>query len=109
MLYEVITRFLAGDLGARFTLSKVVRGVTLSAWYSVTDTSDFTDPFNRGYHDKGIAVEIPIRLFLGRDSRTAYRFSLSPWTRDAGQDLDRHRSLFDFLGRNLPVWLPGPS
>ncbi|GAB4369561.1 MAG: YjbH domain-containing protein [Deltaproteobacteria bacterium] len=102
-------RFLAGDLGARFTLSKVVRGVTLSAWYSVTDTSDFTDPFNRGYHDKGIAVEIPIRLFLGRDSRTAYRFSLSPWTRDAGQDLDRHRSLFDFLGRNLPVWMPGPS
>jgi len=102
-------RFLAGDLGARFTLSKVIRGVTLSAWYSLTDTSKFTDPFNRGYHDKGIAVEIPIRLFLGRDSRTAYRFSLSPWTRDAGQDLDRHRSLFDFLGRNLPVWLPGPS
>jgi len=100
-------RFLAGDLGARFTLSKVVRGVILSAWYSVTDTSDFTDPFNRGYHDKGIAVEIPIRLFLGRDSRTAYRLSLSPWTRDAGQDLERHRSLFDFLGRNLPVWMPG--
>lgn len=101
-------RFLAGDLGARFTLSKVVRGVVLSAWYSVTDTSSFTDPFNRGYHDKGIAVEIPIRLFLGRDSRTAYRIALSPWTRDAGQDIDRHRSLFDRIGRNLPVWMPGP-
>ncbi len=100
-------RFLAGDLGARFTLSKVVRGVVLSAWYSVTDTSAFTDPYNRGYHDKGIAVEIPIRLFLGRDSRTSYRIALSPWTRDAGQDIDRHRTLFDHIGRNLPVWLPG--
>lgn len=100
-------RFLAGDLGARFTVSKRVRGVLLSAWYSVTDTSNFTDPYNRGYHDKGIAVEIPIRLFLGRDSRTAYRLALSPWTRDAGQDLDRHRSLFDRIGPNLPVWMPG--
>jgi Exopolysaccharide biosynthesis protein YbjH len=86
----------------------VVRGVVLSAWYSVTDTSNFTDPFNRGYHDKGIAVTIPIRLFLGRDSRTTYRIALSPWTRDVGQDVDRHRSLFDYIGRNLPVWLPGP-
>jgi hypothetical protein len=44
-------RFLAGDYGARFTVSKFVRGVTLSAWYSVTDTSIFSDP-GEGFPDR---------------------------------------------------------
>jgi hypothetical protein len=98
-------RFLAGDEGGRVTVSKSVNGVVLSAWYSVTDTSEFTDTFNRGYHDKGISVEIPIRLFLGRDSKTTYRLALSPWTRDVGQDVDHYRTLFDYIGRNAGPWL----
>jgi hypothetical protein len=89
----------------RVAVSKFIRGVTLSAWYSATDTDVFSDPFNRGYHDKGISVEIPIRLFAGRDSRTAYRFSLSPWTRDVAQDIDRYLPLFDRIGRNAGVLL----
>ena len=93
-------RFLAGDKGVRVALSKFVRGVTLSAWYSATGTSMFTDSFNRGYHDKGISVDIPIRLFTGQDSKTAYRYGLSPWTRDVAQDIDRYRPLFDVIGRN---------
>ena len=98
-------RFLAGDRGVRVTFSKFVRGVTLSAWYSDTDTDVFTDPYNRGYHDKGISVSIPIRLFAGRDSETAYRFSVSPWTRDVAQDIDRYLPLFDWIGRNAGVLL----
>ncbi len=98
-------RFLAGDRGVRVAVSKFVRGVTLSAWYSATDTGMFTDPFNRGYHDKGISVEIPIRLFTGQDSKTAYRYSLSPWTRDVAQDIDRYLPLFDRIGRNAGVLL----
>ena len=98
-------RFLAGDRGVRVAASKFVRGVTLSAWYSATDTDVFTDPFNRGFHDKGISVEIPIRLFTGRDSKTAYRYSLSPWTRDVAQDIDRYLPLFDRIGRNAGVLL----
>ncbi|MDO8738192.1 YjbH domain-containing protein, partial [Candidatus Deferrimicrobium sp.] len=98
-------RFLAGDRGVRVAVSKFVRGVTLSAWYSATDTGKFTDPFNRGYHDKGISVEIPIRLFTGWDSKTAYRYSLSPWTRDVAQDIDRYLPLFDRIGRNAGVLL----
>ncbi|MBI5906373.1 MAG: YjbH domain-containing protein [Deltaproteobacteria bacterium] len=93
-------RFLAGDKGVRISASKFIGGVTLSAWYSATSTTMFTDPYNRGYHDKGIAVDIPIRLFAGRDSRTVYRYSLSPWTRDVAQDIDRHQPLFDLIGRN---------
>lgn len=97
--------FLAGDRGVRVAASKFVRGVTLSAWYSATDTGRFTDPYNRGYHDKGISVEIPIRLFTGRDSKTSHRYSLSPWTRDTAQDIDRYLPLFDRIGRNAGVLL----
>ena len=94
-------RFLAGDKGARVTVSRsFYNGVVLSDWYSFTDTSVFTDPFNKGYRDKGIAISIPLRLFLGRDSRTLYPYALSPWTRDVAQDISHRTSLFDFIGRN---------
>jgi hypothetical protein len=98
-------RFLAGDKGARITLSKDFNGVVISAWYSVTDTSVFTDTFNNGYHDKGISISIPLRMFLGRDSRTSYEYALSPWTRDVAQDVAHRTSLFDFLGRNTKLYL----
>jgi len=98
-------RFLAGDKGARVTVAKNFNGVVLSAWYSFTDTSVFSDPYNRGYHDKGIAISIPLRLFLGRDSRVAYDFAISPWTRDVAQDIYHRTSLFDFIGRNSKIYL----
>jgi hypothetical protein len=99
-------KFLAGDKGARITLSKFFfNGVVLSAWYSLTDTSGFSDPYNNGYHDKGVAISIPLRMFLGRDSRTVYDYSLSPWTRDVAQDIRHRTSLFDFIGRNTVIHL----
>jgi hypothetical protein len=96
-------RFLAGDPGVRFTVSKFINGVILKAWYSITDTSDFTDSFNDGYNDKGISVSIPLRMLLGTDSKTVYHYSISPWTRDTGQDIDHYGTLFDFIGRNLNI------
>lgn len=98
-------RFLAGDLGAGIILSKFINGYTISAWYTATDTSDFTDSFNRNYHDKGVSITFPLRAFLGRDSRVVFPYRISAWTRDVGQDLDRRRNLFDFLGRNTPLLL----
>ncbi|MCK5427670.1 MAG: YjbH domain-containing protein, partial [Thermodesulfovibrionia bacterium] len=98
-------RFLAGDEGVRFTVSKFINGVILSAWYTVTDTSDFTDNFNNGYNDKGISVSIPFRLFTGTDSKTVYNFSLTPWTRDTGQDIDHFHTLFDFIGGDTKIFL----
>lgn len=93
-------RFLAGDNGVRFTLSKSINGVTIWAWYSITDTSVFNDKTNRGYRDKGIGISIPLRLFKGTDSRTAYNYAISPWTRDTGQDIEHYGTLFDFIGRD---------
>lgn len=96
-------RFLAGDNGARFSVTKFVKGVTVTVWYGVTDTSVFDDDENQGYHDTGFMVTIPIRLFKGEDSRTSYWYSLSPWTRDVAQDISHYNGLFDFIGRNTGV------
>lgn len=98
-------RFLAGDKGVRVTLSKFIKGVTISAWYSFTNTSIFTDSSNRGYSDKGIRVTIPLRLFEGSDSRTTLGYSLSPWMRDVAQDIDHYRNLFDYIGRDSRIYL----
>ncbi len=76
-------RFLAGDNGARVTVSKVFRD----------------------YHDKGISISIPLRLFLGRDSRVVHDYAISPWTRDVAQDIYHRTSLFDFIGRNAKIYL----
>ena len=99
-------RFLAGDKGARVTVTKsFFNGVQLAAWYSFTGTSIFTDTYNNGYHDKGISLSIPLRLFLGRDSRTLYTYSISPWTRDVAQDIGHRTALFDFIGRNTSTFV----
>jgi hypothetical protein len=98
-------RFLAGDYGARFSISKNIKGVILSAWYTITDTSVFDDDVNSGYRDKGISISIPIRLFKGSDSRTRYTYTVTPWTRDTGQDIDHFMTLFDFIGRKVKILL----
>jgi opacity protein-like surface antigen len=99
-------QFLAGDKGTRITAYKYFpNGFMLSAWYSFTDTSIFKDSFNNGYHDKGVAISIPLRLFLGRDSRTAYSYAFSPWTRDVAQDITHRTELFDFIGRNTKRYI----
>ncbi|MCE5263962.1 MAG: YjbH domain-containing protein [Deltaproteobacteria bacterium] len=98
-------QFLAGDRGTVLTLSKFFNGVVLSAWYSATNTDGFTDPFNRGYHDKGVAISLPLRLFSRTDSRTVYSFGISPWTRDVAQDIEHFTTLFDYMGRNTEIYL----
>ncbi len=98
-------RFLAGDNGLRVTVSKFIKGVTLRAWYSFSDTSIFNDDINPGYHDKGISVSIPLRLFRGTDSRNVLSYSVSPWTRDTAQDIEHFSNLFDFMDRNVTLYL----
>lgn len=98
-------RFLAGDKGTRVSVSKFYNGLTLSAWYGVTDTDMFRDNANRGYKDKGISLSIPLRFFKGADSRTTYGFALAPWTRDVAQDISHLTPLFDYIGRNVNIYL----
>ena len=93
-------RFLAGDIGWRFQLSREYEnGLEIGAWYSFTDTDDFTYP-NKGYNDKGVFMRVPARMFSNYESNTKYRYAFSPWTRDVAQTVGHWRTLFD-LGKDL--------
>jgi hypothetical protein len=98
-------QFLAGDKGTRITISKFFNGLILYAWYSITGTSMFNEDYNRGYHDKGIGISIPLRDLWGKDSKTSFSFGISPWLRDVAQDIGRYQSLFDFMGRDTKIYL----
>ncbi|MFQ6079198.1 MAG: YjbH domain-containing protein [Thermodesulfobacteriota bacterium] len=96
-------RFLGGDPGVRFQLDRFYdTGASVSFWYSMTDTDDFTGP-NRNYRDKGVKFTIPARMFFDHDSRLRYSYGLSPWTRDVGQTVNHYNPLFDFLRDMMPT------
>ena len=91
-------RFLAGDYGVRFEVCRTFKHFTLGAWYTVTDTSNFTAPTNRGYNDKGVFFSFPLSIFDTKPRGGRLSVALAPWTRDPGQTVNQFRSLYP-LGR----------
>ena len=97
-------RFLAGDKGIRFEISREVHGFEVGFWYTYSNTSNFSGP-NRNYHDKGIFVAIPLRIFKLRDTKAIGYYSLSPWTRDVGQLAGRPFDLYELLYKKMPFYI----
>lgn len=95
-------RFLGGDKGVRVEATRYFRGVSVSLWYTFTDTSDFSG-YNRNYHDKGVKITIPARIFFDRDSKILYKYSLSPWSRDVGQKIAHINELHPILKSFMPA------
>ena len=97
-------RFLAGDKGVRFEVARIVKGFEIGFWYTYSDTSDFTSS-NKNYHDKGVFIAIPLRMFSSKDTRTVGYYSLAPWTRDVGQLAGRPFDLYKLLEKKLPFYI----
>jgi len=96
--------FLAGDRGWLFDVSREFdTGAVVGFWYSFTDTDELTG-FNKGYHEKGVFVNLPIRMFLERDSATVYHYALSPWTRDVAASAGHWEDLYSLGGDLTPVY-----
>ncbi|MBW2092196.1 MAG: YjbH domain-containing protein [Deltaproteobacteria bacterium] len=91
-----IGRFLAGDHGVRIDICRTFNHFTIGAWYTITDTSGFVSPYNRGYEDKGVFISFPLSAFTDRPARGRYRYSLVPWTRDPGRTVKQFRTLYPF-------------
>ena len=90
--------FLAKDRGWRLTVSREYdTGAVAGAWYSITDTDHLTG-FNRGYHDKGFFVSLPLEMFKTTSDPRRYQYSVSPWTRDVAQTM-RHTT--EIYGTNV--------
>ncbi|MBA4323155.1 MAG: hypothetical protein C0408_10100, partial [Odoribacter sp.] len=95
-------RFLAGDTGWKVRATREYdTGAEIGFWYSFTDTDDFYD-FNRGYNDKGFFVSIPLNMFTDYETRTKYRYSISPWTRDVAAQPDHWQDVFDMVSDLMP-------
>ena len=98
-----ITEHLLPETG--ISMVKVLEHFGVEVEYVENQTCCGQPAYNAGYHDKGIGISIPLRLFKGTDSRTSFKYLLSPWTRDTGQDIDHFSTLFDFIGRNTTIFL----
>jgi hypothetical protein len=97
-------KFLAGDIGWRFDVGRsYANGVEIGLWYSITDTSDFTDPYNKNYHDKGVYIAIPARILMDYEVNDKFRYGISPWTRDVAATVQHWQSLYG-MGKDL---MPG--
>ncbi|MBC2769833.1 YjbH domain-containing protein [Pusillimonas minor] len=98
-------RFLAGDLGARFELTRTFKsGLEVGVWYTHTNGNDITSPGSPGnpYQDKGVFVRIPLGTLLTNDSGASASFSLSPWNRDVGRMVNSPADLYQMAEKG---WL----
>ncbi len=78
-----IGKFLARDKGAKFELTRYYpSGMLFSLWYTLTNANDFVN--RQKYHDKGIAFQMPLDIFLKKSSRAMIGYAMSSWLRDVG-------------------------
>ena len=81
-----VGRYLAGDFGATFALSREFdNGWRIGAFATLTDVS--SEDFGEGSFDKGILLTIPIDWVTGQSSRTKLTQVLRPIWRDGGARL----------------------
>ena len=89
-----VGRYLAGDKGATFDLSREFAG-GIRAGIFFTKTNVSAQQFGEGAFDKGFIISIPLDVLLGEPSQSDATFVYRPLTRDGGQMLDIARPLYD--------------
>ena len=79
-------RYLAGDYGATFRLTReFANGWRVGAYATFTDVS--AEEFGEGSFDKGIQISIPLRWISGTPSRSSTGLTIQPILRDGGARL----------------------
>lgn len=96
-----VGRFLAGDVGSRFQVSRLFDGgVRVGAWATFTDIP--AAAFGEGSFDKGFFIVVPFDLLSVRSTTRSGAFSFRPLTKDGGQLLGITPRLYDVTaGGNL--------
>lgn len=80
-------RYLAGDVGATFTLARAFNnGWEVSAFATFTDVS--SEDFGEGSFDKGILLRIPTSWILGQPGQSTLNVDLRPIQRNGGARLN---------------------
>jgi len=90
-------RYLAGDWGATFDLSRQFdSGIRVGAFATLTDVP--AEQFGEGRFDKGIYVQVPLDQLYVKSVRGALGWLWRPLTRDGGQTLALRRRLIATTG-----------
>ena len=88
-----VGRYLAGDVGATFTLTReFANGWKVGGFFTLTSAS--AEEFGEGSFDKGINLTIPIDWFLGRPTTQTVSTTIRPVLRDGGARLSVPNRLF---------------
>jgi hypothetical protein len=81
-----VGRYLAGDVGATFSLDRIFEnGWLVGGFFTLTDVS--AEDFGEGSFDKGIRLRIPLTWFLGDPSQRGLGAVIRPIQRDGGARL----------------------
>lgn len=88
-----VGRYLAGDIGATFTLDREFDNGWLVGGF-VTKTNVSSQDFGEGSFDKGIHLRIPMNWLMGKPSGQAFGTTIRPIQRDGGQQLNVPGRLF---------------
>lgn len=89
-------KFLANDYGMRAEVSRYFdSGLKISFWYTWTNGHDKIN--GQCYHDKGVALSLPLDLFYTESSRKRWTYGMSAWLRDVGAIAETGQDLFDLI------------
>jgi len=89
-----IGQFAGGDFGVRTELRRSWKYFTIGAWYTHTNTNNFTNPKNIGNQEKGVYIRVPLSIFANHDIRGHLLYVFSSFTRDPGQMINQPTSLY---------------
>ena len=89
-----IGQFLGGDFGYKLELRRSFKYFTIGAWYTDTNTDNFTNELNRDASEKGVFITIPFSVFTNHDRRGILYYEMTSFTRDQGQTVRQPSVLY---------------
>lgn len=91
-----VGKFLANDWGIRNEISRLFpSGLRLSFWFTYTNAHDKIN--GQRYHDKGLAITMPLDIFYTHSERKKWHYGMSAWMRDVGAEACTGKDLYNMI------------
>ena len=92
----MVGKFLANDYGSRFEVIRYFpSGMRIYFWYTLTNGHDKIN--GHTYHDKGVAISLPLDIFYTHTDRSRWGYGMSAWLRDVGVTAATGLKLYDLI------------
>lgn len=89
-------KFLANDYGVRSEISRYFpSGLRVTIWYTWTNGQDKIN--GSTYHDKGVAISMPMDILYTHTARPRWSYGMSAWLRDVGVTAGTGMKLYNLI------------